>query len=349
MIGAEKRAKGRVRGIVWRDGGWWYNRTFKGIRRWFNLETKDLSQAIDRKRELLESPSLARHDSLEVDCARFVNWKLTRREVHFRKRREGSSHFEGFFVALRGLARPFKLSGLRTSRSGMTACCLVALKNRPLKATSWLSGRCSGGQSRSRDVVLRTPARDVRIVVPSRIGRRDWLDKERIAGVLEAAPNDDLLFILFSGFDAGLRRNEIVEARVSWFDLRNGLLHVRKSPTFEPKDKEERTIPLTRRFRGFLEQFLKLRKGDEWVLRPEVKKGKFRYRWDFRRPYTDFMQAHDLRWVTPHIMRHSFASNLATAGVSIFKVAEWLGDDVRVVQRTYAKLAPADGDIQVLN
>ena len=48
-------------------------------------------------------------------------------------------------------------------------------------------------------------------------------------------------------------------------------------------------------------------------------------------------------------MRHSFASNLATAGVSIFKIAEWLGDDVRVVQRTYAKLAPADGDIQVLN
>ena len=36
-------------------------------------------------------------------------------------------------------------------------------------------------------------------------------------------------------------------------------------------------------------------------------------------------------------MRHSFASNLATAGVSIFKIAEWLGDDVRVVQRTYAK------------
>jgi site-specific recombinase XerD len=59
---------------------------------------------------------------------------------------------------------------------------------------------------------LRTPAQDVRIVVPSRIGRRDWLEKEWIAGVLEAAPNDDLLFILFSGFDAGLRRNAIVEA-----------------------------------------------------------------------------------------------------------------------------------------
>jgi site-specific recombinase XerC len=61
------------------------------------------------------------------------------------------------------------------------------------------------------------------------------------------------------------------------------------------------------------------------------------------------MESQDLRWVTPHIMRHSFASNLATADVSIFKISEWLGDDVRVVQRSYAKLAPADGDIQVLN
>ena len=124
------------------------------------------------------------------------------------------------------------------------ACCLVASKSRPLKATSWSLGRCFDGQSRSRDAVCARQPEDVRIVVPSRIGRRDWLEKERIAGVLEAAPNDDLLFILFSGFDAGLRRNEIVEARVSWFDLRNGLLHVRKSAAFEPKDKEERTIPL---------------------------------------------------------------------------------------------------------
>jgi integrase len=348
MIGAEKRAKGRVRGIVWRDGGWWYNRTFKGIRRWFNLETKDLSQAIDRKRELLESPSLARHDSLEVDCARFINWKLARRE-----------YTSGSAEKARHILKDF------SSRFGDGAT-LQTIRTSDIQ--KWYDGLLSRGlkESTAESYImviralfrwavevercrLRTPARDVRIVVPSRIGRRDWLDKEGIAGVLKATPNDDLLFILFSGFDAGLRRNEIVEARVSWFDLRNGLLHVRKSPTFEPKDKEERTIPLTRRFRGFLEQFLKLRKGDEWVLRPEVKKGKFRYRWDFRRPYTDFMQAHDLRWVTPHIMRHSFASNLATAGVSIFKIAEWLGDDVRVVQRTYAKLAPADGDIQVLN
>ena len=119
----QPRTKGKVRGIVWRDGGWWYNRTFKGIRRWFNLETKDLSQAIERKQELLDSPSLARHGSLEVDCARFVSWKLARREY------------------------------------------------------------TSGSADKARHVLK---------VFSSRFG-----------------------------FDAGLRRSEIVEARVSWFDLRN--------------------------------------------------------------------------------------------------------------------------------
>ena len=348
MIAEEKRAKGKVRGIVWRDGGWWYNRTFKGIRRWFNLETKDFSQAIERKQELLDSPSLARCDSLEVDCARFVNWKLARREYT-------SGSAEKARHVLKGFSSRFGDGAtLHTIRTSDIQKWYDGLLSRGLKestAESYIMVvralfRWAVEVERCR---LNTPARGVRIVVPSRIGRRDWLEKERIAGVLEAVPSDDLLFILFSGFDAGLRRNEIVEARVSWFDLKNGLLHVRKTPTFEPKDKEERTIPLTRRFRSFLERLLKLRKGDEWVLRPEVEKGKFRYRWDFRRPYTDLMQAQDLRWVTPHIMRHSFASNLATAGVSIFKIAEWLGDDVRVVQRTYAKLAPADGDIQVLN
>ena len=32
-------------------------------------------------------------------------------------------------------------------------------------------------------------------------------------------------------------------------------------------------------------------------------------------------------------MRHTCASLLASPGVSIYKIAKWLGDDVRTVQR----------------
>jgi hypothetical protein len=60
----------RVKGIVRRDREWWYKRTFKGVRRWFNLETNDVSEALERKQDLLDSLSLARNDSLELDCTR---------------------------------------------------------------------------------------------------------------------------------------------------------------------------------------------------------------------------------------------------------------------------------------
>lgn len=200
-----------------------------------------------------------------------------------------------------------------------------------------------------KKIRLRNPVKEVHIVTPTRIGRREWLDKESVTRVLTSAPDDEKNSFFYAASILDCVGGEIVEARVNWFDLNAGLLHIRKSPTFEPKDKDERTIPLINRFHSFIKEFLVNRPPKEWVLRPNVEKGKHRYRWDFRRPYTDFMASLDLRWVTPHIMRHSFASNLATAGISIFKISEWLGDDVRVVQRTYAKLAPADGDIQVLN
>ena len=58
------------------------------------------------------------------------------------------------------------------------------------------------------------------------------------------------------------------------------------------------------------------------------------------------MQTQGCERITPHIMRHTFASLLASAGVSIYKIAVWLGDDVRVVQQHYAKLLPQDGDIE---
>ncbi len=41
-------------------------------------------------------------------------------------------------------------------------------------------------------------------------------------------------------------------------------------------------------------------------------------------------------------MRHSFASICASKGIDIYRIARWLGDDVRVVQRHCAQLRPDD-------
>jgi integrase len=121
------------------------------------------------------------------------------------------------------------------------------------------------------------------------------------------------------------------------------LIHVRKTDTFRPKDRDERTIPMTKAFKAFLRGY-GLR--TPFMLQPDTPHGKSRYRWDFRRPWAEYVKKHKCPWVTPHIARHTFASLLASAGVSIYKISQWLGDDVRVVQKHYAKLLPKDADIE---
>jgi len=91
-----------------------------------------------------------------------------------------------------------------------------------------------------------------------------------------------------------------------------------------------------------------------WCIAPEVQRGESRYRYDFGYPYKRYLTytgeklGRDLSWVTPHVMRHTFASLLVIAGVSLYKVSKWLGDDDRVAQRHYAHLQEGDREINKL-
>lgn len=85
---------------------------------------------------------------------------------------------------------------------------------------------------------------------------------------------------------------------------------------------------------------------EPFLVYPTKVQGRGRYRYDFRKPFEEYAASKGFRWLKPHIMRHTFASLLAIAGVSIFKIAQWLGDDVRVVERHYAHLHPQDLDIE---
>jgi integrase len=187
--------------------------------------------------------------------------------------------------------------------------------------------------------------------VPDRspTGRKNWLKAEECARVIAHSKDPTLSFVLYCGFHAGLRKNEIVQARVGWFDLEAGLLHVQNDPKsgFILKDRENRTVPLTADFKKFLDWFLVRRSGDEFVLHPEKTKGLGFYRVDFRKLFNNHIRRCGVR-CTLHDMRRSFASNLVSHGVSIYKVARWLGDGVQVVERSYGHLAPADSDIDRL-
>lgn len=66
-----------------------------------------------------------------------------------------------------------------------------------------------------------------------------------------------------------------------------------------------------------------------------------------RRPFDDLASDQGMDWVTPHVMRKTFGSLLVIAGVSPFKVANWLGDDVMTTKKNYAYLLPKDDEIEL--
>jgi site-specific recombinase XerD len=188
----------------------------------------------------------------------------------------------------------------------------------------------------------RNPVAEVQLDRVDHKGRTHFADSELAQKLISEAPNDDLRFVLYCGFHAGMRKLEIVEAVPEWFNVKRQILEIRATASFRPKDRDARAVPLTDQFTEFLREY-GLR--SPFVLRPEVAQGRFRYRYDFRRPFQEYMNAQGVPWLTPHVMRHSFASICASKGIDIYRIATWLGDDVRVVQRHYAKLRPDDREI----
>lgn len=183
--------------------------------------------------------------------------------------------------------------------------------------------------------------------------RKDFQSPETIQRLLREAPNDEMRYILYCGYHVGMRKDEIIESAPTWWHVeppnseRRGYVSVEQTPTYKPKDRDERTVPLTKEFENFLRRYLAtLPAGAKWVLQPEKKKGKHRYRWDFRKPFAEFMKEQKVK-CTPHDMRRSFVSNKLIENSSlIYKVAKWTGDMVSVVERHYAHLLTDDSDIE---
>ncbi|MGA8657660.1 MAG: tyrosine-type recombinase/integrase [Chthoniobacterales bacterium] len=183
-------------------------------------------------------------------------------------------------------------------------------------------------------------------------GRKNWLKKKEAERVIAESKDPELTFVLYCGFHAGLRRNEIVNAKVGWFELETGdtgLVHIQNDPGsgFVLKDRENRSVPLTKDFKQFLHGFLANRKLDEYAIRPAKLQGPWRYRYEFSRAFKSYMKRCGVT-CSIHDMRRSFASNLVSAGESIYIVARWLGDGVQVVERSYGHLAPSAGNIDRL-
>jgi integrase len=340
----QKRANGSA---------WYFSRMVNGTRQVFNLETSDLAEALRRRDEIVKRKDLNTSGLLSAEIKRYVRWQI---DVN------GSSKFtETKFTSF--LARLVReLGDIPVIQVGNADAdrYKIALESSGLSSESI---RTYLAHARTFFQWAVKTAKAIRVnpfdgiempgkkIQPRKLWVRPW-DSDKL---IDACGRDDLRFILYCGFHAGMRRNEIVHARPAWFDLKAKLIHLTLMPpndaqklgldSFESKDRTERTMPISDEFVKFLKKYLRT----EWdyCIGQGLRQRKNVYRYDFRRPFEEFMETQKFSWCTIHTMRHSYVSTLYSSGkVSSAIISEWTGDDERTLDEHYKHLMPRQDLLQ---
>ncbi len=170
------------------------------------------------------------------------------------------------------------------------------------------------------------------IPMPPRPAPRDrWLDKEEIARMKAAAEpwsrGDRFLRIVF---DNGGRKTGIQELKWAQINFVNNLITY-LPPGERQTKKKKPTVPMSS---GLREYLLELRKRE-----PDATHVLGRTN-DIRDALEAVSKRAKVEGVTPHVLRHTWASHAVMNGTPIEEVARILGDTIVTTEKTYAKFKP---------
>ena len=152
---------------------------------------------------------------------------------------------------------------------------------------------------------------------------------------------------------AGLRLGEALA--IPWFDidLTGRVLHIRNSATFTTKNGQQRSVPICSELSQILARYrpaphrpgiantaqADLDADYGYVVapsRPAVAPGA--YRMDFRRSLASTIARAEAPPLPFHGLRHCFATIALQAGVSVFKLAKWMGHQSSDITEIYGHL-----------
>ncbi|MEA3208344.1 MAG: hypothetical protein QOE70_1401 [Chthoniobacter sp.] len=333
-----------TRGLYLRGQYYWLQLPMvNGIRpKPITLQTTDLTEAITRAMEVRTNPVMTPASGLITELEHFLIYKSQRKNY------SASTRKAKFYVVrsfIDWLPRHASVQSVTTEQVQQYYDRLLGKFSAATAHKALMDIRAwFRWELEVEKKVRRNPVIGVRAEPVPDAPRVRFCTKEQRDKLINECPREDLKLVLMLGFHAGLRKQEIIQAVPRWFHLSERSLDLCATPTMPfNRYKKPRTIPMRQVLFDFLQSY-GLR--EPFMLRPEVKKGKDIYRYDFDVVLKNYVKAQKLPWVTAHVMRHTFASLLVQDGTSIFKVAKWLGDTVRVTEKHYAHLAPKDDDIE---
>ncbi len=177
---------------------------------------------------------------------------------------------------------------------------------------------------------------------PQGKGRELFLDEDQEAEFHALAMGDSIgksrltRVTRFVGIalDTASRKGAIETLTWDRVDLKHGLIDFHVSGAAET-NKRRVKVPISDRLRPLLERAYSERETD-----PETGKSFVIDRGAIRKAYSTFLKTTPYPWVTPHVMRHTWATLAARNGVSLWDIAGVLGDNEATVRKHYLHHCP---------
>jgi len=160
------------------------------------------------------------------------------------------------------------------------------------------------------------------------------LSKEEIFNMLEATLNLKHRLVLMFLYYTGIRVNEIVNLKWEDIDFQRGIIHLKTA-----KGEKERIVFFHEKLKGFIEYFNLKKLGFVFL-------SNFGKKYDGRTVQLIVRNASRKaminKKVTPHTLRHSFATHLLEAGADIRHIQSLLGHKNLQTTQVYTHVSKRD-------
>ena len=177
-----------------------------------------------------------------------------------------------------------------------------------------------------------------RVVVIKRLPepepRKMWLDKKECLKFLEASKRYHHVFLFIAiALLTGQRKEAILSLQWPQVIWKEGVIDFTDRHDRRNRRKNRAIIPISPEMHTLLSE---IERDSMYVISNNGRRVR-----DMRKAWDNILRDCDLQGVTPHVLRHSVATNLVRDGVPIIEVAKLLGHkDSRITEKVYAKFSP---------
>lgn len=157
------------------------------------------------------------------------------------------------------------------------------------------------------------------------------LSKREIEELISSTKNINHRLIIQVGYSSGLRVSEIINLKWGDVDFDRDLIHLKKA-----KGKKDRIVMLSQKVKGGLSNLSGLKQGYVFLTN---RNGKYTDRTIQKIIENAAMKAGIRKSITPHTLRHSFATHLLENGTDIRYIRDLLGHSDISTTLIYTKVS----------